>query len=362
MHMDIFNDDAFSTVSMTNALEDFEFKPHLISSMNLFEDVPIATEAVSVERRGNTLSIIPTTERGAPLPEGKRDGRNIRLFRTSRIAKGHTIQASEIQGIRAFGTEADLETMIGYVGRYEQKLVGDVELTWENMQLGAVQGKVLDADGTVIVDWFDEWGITPPAEVDFALDTAGTDVELKCRGVVRAMQDAADGNWLPGTRVIGLAGDSFFDKLTTHGSVREVYLNTQQAQALTRAFGVATRTVLQEGSYAIFDYGGILFINYRGASAFMKGEAEGAQVGKKAMGIMSKRCKFFPMNAPGVFQQAFAPGEAFDMVNTIGKKLYALMLRDRDRNFWARPEVYSYPIYICTKPEMLLKAKESAGA
>ncbi|MES0108393.1 major capsid protein [Mesorhizobium sp. M0013] len=359
MHMDIFNDDAFSAVSMTVALEDYEFKPNLIGSLNLFSEVPIATETVSVERRaGNVLSIIQTSERGAPLAEGKTDRASLRKYDTSRIAKGHTIKASEIQNMRAFGTESELETMIGYVGRYEQRLIGDVELTWENMQLGALQGKVLDADGTVIVDWFQEWGIAVPAEIDFALDTPGTDVESVCRSVIRTMTKAARGAWTIGTRVVGLAGDSFFDKLTRHKSVREVYLNTAQAQALNRAFGVATQNVLAAGSYATFDFGGILFINYRGSDDFDEGAAPGTKAG---LGIRSTKCKFFPLGANDVFQSAFAPGEAFDMVNTLGRKLYAMLIRDKDRNFWVRPEVYSYPLFICTRPEMLLTAKEKAA-
>ncbi|AZO67689.1 major capsid protein [Mesorhizobium sp. M6A.T.Cr.TU.016.01.1.1] len=359
MHMDIFNDDAFSTVSMTTALEDYEFKPNLIGSMNLFGDVPTMTDTISVERRaGNVLSIIQTSERGAPLDEGKRDRANLRKYGTSRIAKGQTIQASEIQGMRAFGTESDLETMITYVGRYEQRLIGDVELTWENMQLGALQGKVLDADGSVIVDWFDEWGIAEPAEIDFALDTAGTNVEQKCRDVIRLMMKAARGAWTMGTRVVGLCGDSFFDKLTGHVTVKQVYLNTSQAQTLSRAFGVATQSVFNAGSYAVFDYGGILFINYRGTDDFSDGAAPGTKAG---LGIRSTKCKFFPMGAPDVFQKTFAPGEAFDMVNTLGRPLYAMMIRDEKRNFWVRPEVYSYPLYICTRPEMLLTAKEKAA-
>ncbi|ESZ63510.1 MULTISPECIES: major capsid protein [unclassified Mesorhizobium] len=359
MHMDIFNDDAFSTVSMTVALEDFEFKPNLIGSMNLFEEVPIATETVSVERRaGNVLSIIQTSERGAPLAEGKRDRANLRKYDTTRIAKGHTIQASEIQNMRAFGTESELETMISYVGRYEQRLIGDVELTWENMQLGALQGKVLDADGTVIIDWFAEWGIAAPAEIDFALDTPGTNVEQKCRDVLRLMQKASKGAWTIGTRVVGLAGDAFFDKLTGHTTVKQVYLNTSQAQTLNRAFGVATQSAFSAGSYAVFDYGGILFINYRGTDDFSDAADPGT---KSGLGIKSTKCKFFPMGAPGVYQKAFAPGEAFEMVNTIGRPLYAMMIRDKDRNFWVRPEVYSYPLFICTRPEMLLTAKATAA-
>lgn len=358
MHMDIFNDDAFSAVSMTTALEDFDFKPDLIGSMNLFEDVPIATTHVSVERQGNHLALIPTTPRGAPINEGVRDRRNLRSYETSRIAKGMTMQASEIQNIRAMGTESEVETMIGYVGRYEQRLVTDVEATWENMMLGAVQGVVLDADGSVIIDWFSEFGIAKPAEIDFALDTATTDIESLCRSVIRKMIKGSKGALTAGFRIVGLCGDVFFDKLTKHKTVRETYLNMQQAQALNRSFGVATQSALGAGSYATFEYGGILFINYRGTDDFDDAAAlAGTAVGTAMLGVPSTKCKFFPMNSRGIFQKAFAPGEAWDYVNTIGKPLYSLMIRDEKRNFWVRPEVYSYPLYICSRPEILYTAR-----
>lgn len=364
MHMNIFDDDAFSAVSMTEALEDYEFKPGLIGALNLFEDVPIATEMVSVERRGNELAIIPTSERGEPIAEGKVDGRNLRAFKTTRIAKGHTLQASAIQNIRSFGSESELETMAEYVARYQGRLMGDVEMTWENMMLGAVQGRVLDSDGSVLVNWFTEWGISQPAEIDFALDTNTTNVEAKCRQVIRTMQDKASGSWTVGTRVIGLAGDSFFDKLTGHKTVRETYLNTQQAMNLNRYFGVAngSRDAFREGSYAMFDYGGILFINYKGADIFNKTAAEGSTSGKEALGIQSARCKFFPVGVRGLFQEAYAPGESWEWANTIGRRVYSMMIRDEKRNFWVRPEVYSYPLYICTRPDLLLRAKESSTA
>lgn len=364
MHMDIFNDDAFSAVTMTTAMEDYEFKPNFIGSLNLFDDIPTTTAMVSIERRGNTLAIIPTTPRGAPLPEGKLDGRTVRGFEAPRIAKGHTLQASAIEGIRSFNTEADLETMIEFVGRYERKLVGDVELTWENMMLGAVMGKVLDADGTVIVDWFAEWGISQPAEIDFALDTDTTDIEEKCREVIEVMKRNSKGAWNISTYVIGLAGKSFFNKLTKHKTIRETYLSTQQAQMLNRAMGVAAGSPFRSGTIATFEHGGITFVRYQEADNFnfTDDEATKNEKGKDGMGVQSKRCKFFPVDAPGVFQVAWAPGETFDFVNTLGRPLYSMMIRDRDRNAWVRPEVYSYPLYICTRPEMLLRAKEASGA
>lgn len=351
MHMDIFNDDAFSAVSMTEALEDIEFKPGLITSMNLFEPVPITTTHVSVEKRDDELSIIATSERGAPLEEAKRDRRNIRLFETVRIAKGDTIKASEIQNVRAFGTATELETMAEFVGRRQAKLVRDVELTWEHMALGAIRGVVVDADGTsVIENWFENWGILQPAFINFALNTATTEVELKCRAILRQMQRVSKGAFVPGSGIIGLAGDEFFDKLTTHKSVKEKYEGHAAALMLNQAFGAATQAAIGAGSFATFAHGGITFINYRGLDD-----------PNSPLNIAADECQFFPVNAENVFEVAYAPGEAMDMVNTLGRPLYSMLVRDDQRNFWVRPEVYSYPLFICKRPQMLLRAKVATG-
>ena len=67
-------------------------------------------------------------------------------------------------------------------------------------RLGAIQGIVLDADGsTLLVNWYSEWAISQAAEIDFALDTGSTDVRGKCAQVKRQMMIAAKGAWLPGT-------------------------------------------------------------------------------------------------------------------------------------------------------------------
>ncbi len=285
MHMDIFSDDAFSAVTMTEALEDYEFKPDLIGSLGLFEDIPTSTTSVSIERRGNTLQIIPTSLRGTPPLEGERDRRNLRSFETTRIAKGQTLQASEIQNLRAFGEESELEQMIAYMGRYARNLVSDVELTWENMMLGAVQGVVYDADGSVLHDWFSEWGIAKPAPFSMALDDPAFVVEGKARAVLRTLIQKSAGNWNADSYGMALCGDDFFDALTGHKSVRETFLNTSDAALLRRAFGVAgndDETLL--GSTPALAHGGIVFINYRGIDSFSDAAAPGT---KNALGIKS---------------------------------------------------------------------------
>jgi len=121
---------------------------------------------------------------------------------------------------------------------------------------------------------------------------------------------------------------------------------------LNQSFGVATQAALQSGYYAHFTYGGIVFINYRGVDDYDAAAADGTQ---RAIGIRPNEVQFFPAGARGVFQKAFSPMESFEFFNTIGRPLYSMMIRDERRDFWVRPEVYSYPIFICTRPEMLMK-------
>ncbi|WP_330167804.1 major capsid protein [Bartonella grahamii] len=353
MDMNFFKHDAFSSITMMKAIENYEFQPGLVSSLNLFEEVETSTTVVGIERRDNTLSLIQTSERGAPLAEGDREGRNLRFFKTTRIAKSDTVKSEEIQNRREFGTEDQLETAMKYIARKQKKLISEIELTWENMQLGAVQGVVLDADGSVIVDWYKEWEITPPKPIDFKLNNETTNVADNVDRVIMRMIEASKGAFSDRSRIIGLCGNEFFSKLKNHKTIRETYLNTALAQTLNSAGGGATPSAIGSGSFGSFDFAGVTFINYRSVHNYNVSAKAGT---KRAIGIKPDECQFFPVDAPGVFQKTFSPSESLDFANTVGKPLYTMLIVDHDRNAWVKPEVYSYPLYICTRPEMLFKA------
>lgn len=353
MHIDIFNDDAFSMGTLTDAIEKMPYVPQLLRTMGLFTPRPVRTELVSIESKDHTLAIIQTSERGAPLQQSKRNRRNMRHFETVRLAKSDTVKASEIQGIRAFGEETELMQAQELVAERNMKLRADLELTFEKHRLGAIQGKVLDADGSVIINWFDEWGIPVPDVIEFKLATATTDVEKLCRAILRRQQRASKGLWAPGTYTAALCGDGFFDMLTAHKTVRETYLNQAQASALRQAFGPAAQNMT--GAFATFNYGGILFINYRGVDDQDDAKIETGD-GVESIGIKGYEAKFFPVGAPGVFQVAQSPGETFETVNTLGRDVYSMLIPDRKRNAFVDLEIYSYPLFMCTRPEMLLTA------
>lgn len=337
--LDIFNQDAFKLTSMLQAIREVDYLPQRLGQMGIFTPNPVRTETVGIEKLGETLSLIKTSERGAPLDQRNTEKRNIKDFRTVRIAKGDRIMASELAGIRAFGAESELQQVQDEIMRRLSGPAGlesQVELTLENMRLGAIQGIVLDADASVIIDWYSVFDVAQPTEINFDLANASPAsgaVRKLCNQVVRAMMKAAKGVFTPATRVHALCGDAFWDDLTAHSEVRQTYLNTQQAAELRNG-----------NAYEMFNYGGITWENYRGTD-------------DGSVGIGTDKAKFFPVNAPGAFLEVFSPGERFEHIGQLGERLYPMIVPDRDRSMWADIEVYSYPLHVCTWPLMLQRAR-----
>ena len=344
--LNVFTHGAFNMTSLSTAIQQAPYAPQLLGQMSIFTPDRTRTTTIAVEEKGGVLSLIPTSQRGAPLQEGDGEKRTLRHFNTTRIARGKTLYAAEVQNIRAFGTTSELQAVQNEVAEIMNGKTGlraAVELTHEHMRLGAVQGKVLDAKGAVLYDWFDEFDIVRPAIIDFDFPSAVAEegkVRVKCNEVIRNMMRASAGAWLPGqTYAVGLCGDNFFDDLTSNAETRSTYLNQQEATDLRNEVGQA---------FGSFRYGNILFLNYRGTDD------------KSLVAISDDECQFFPVGAPDAFKAGFSPAEFLPFVNTPGQDVYAMVVPDLERQAYVRPEVYSYPLFMCTRPGMLLRAKRKA--
>jgi hypothetical protein len=339
--IDIFSGDAFNTITLTNALKKVPYKPQMLGSLGIFQPKPIRGIDIAYEKMDGALSLIQTSQRGAPLEQRGNEKRDIRVFRTRRVAKASKLRADEILGIRAFGSESELQQAQEEVMRRMTGLRDDLDLTLENMRLGAVQGIVLDANGDVLDNWFTAWGGSQPSEIDFDLDNANPAsgaVKKLCNQVIRTMARNAKGAFTPGTRVVGLCGDAFYDDLTTHPEVVKTFLNQQAANDLRENYADA---------FESFRYGGITWMNYRGTD-------DGSTVA-----VGTDKVKFFPLGANGVFDWVQAPGESFDAAQGAGEPFYALTIPDRDRNEFVEIEVKTYPLFVCARPECLLRGKRT---
>ena len=338
--MDIFNNSAFSMTSLTGAVSKVGYKPQLLGSLGIFEPMPVRSRTVFVDRRENKMRLIGTSPTGAPPKELQVDPRNAVPLKTTRLAEGFTLYAEEVQGIRAFGSETELAQVQAEYLRRMSSVRDDMDLTHEFHRLGALQGLLLDADGTsVIYNYFTEFGVTQPTVIDFDLDNATPAkgaLRKKCAEVVRGMARSAGGSFTPSTTIHALVGDAFFDDLISHVEVEKTYLNWAAAADLR-----------QDQSFQAFTFGGITWHNYRGTDD------------NSTVAIAPDEAKFFPVGAKDVFKKAMAPAEFGPYVNTLGQDTYAMNIPDRDRQAWTRGELYSYPLYFCQQPDVLRTGKRT---
>lgn len=329
--MVIFTDDAFRTVELTEAASDIDFVPGLLGELGIFEEEPLYGREFGVERKGNTLAMVPTSSLGAPPRNTPRDPRNLETFNTIRLADSFTLYAFEIQGIRDDGPDGGLlDTQIEYASRLG-KVKSQMDLTHEFHRLGALQGKLLDADGTsVIYDYFERFGIAEEAAFNFDLANQEAKLRHKCHELTRSMARSAKGAFTSATSVHALCGDEFYDNFIDHPSVQKTYENWSAAAESreNKAFGA-------------FRFGGVTWHNYRGTDD------------NSTVAIATDHVKFFPKGARGVFKKALSPAEFGPWVGTRGQENYVLNVTDKDREAWAKGEMYSYPLYMCGKPGVL---------
>lgn len=332
--MDIFKDDAFSMVELSAAVRDVSYVPQLLGSLGVFDEKGVFTRKIAIEKKGDSLSLIPTSPDGAAPRQNIQQQANIRDFRTVRLADSFTLHASEVAEMRAFGTESELKVVqVEYAERMADVRT-NMDLTHEFHRLGALQGKLLDADGTsVIYDYFDEFDIAEEAAVDFALDVATTDVRGNCHELTRDLARSAKGAFTSSTSVHALVGDGFYDDFINHPNVIRTYEGWAAAADLRKNV-----------AFEAFTFGGITWHNYRGTDD------------NSTVAIDPDEVKFFPVGAKDVFKKFMAPANEFmPFVGTKGQDVYAMNILDRDREAWAKGELYSYPLYMCVRPQALRK-------
>ncbi len=339
--LDIFNDAAFSTTSLTDAINELKFKPGRIGEMGLFSDSGVDTTTIVIEKKGDILTIVPPTPRGAPGTTIGKEKRDLRSLIIPHFEINDAIYAEEVQGVRAFGTERQLETVMMKVGQRQQTHVINFAVTEEHARMGAVKGIVIYADGSTL-NLFNEFGVTPEAEIDFDLDNAAPAegaVRKKCATLTRKMSDVLGG--VAFTGIHAFVGDNFFDDLLSHPEVRETFKGWSEAQILRDGYIGSNRS-----SYGIFEFGGIVWENYRGAN-----------IGGNTF-IESDKAHFFPTGVPGLFKTAYAPADYNDTVNTIGHRLYNKQYRmQNDKGVHLDTQMNA--LQYCTRPKVLMKGKRT---
>lgn len=335
LSMNVFTQDAFSAISLTEAVRRSQTIPGLIGSLGLFTPKPVRTRTVAVEVKSNTLNIIQTSEPGAPRTRRANNKASIVDLRVRRIEEASTITAEQLQGIRAFGSETELKSLQKEVAERQQDCIDDLSATVERLRLSCINGVLLDADDSTIYDYYSTFGFVQPAEIDFNWAARTGCKKFVANNVTRPMIRALGGFAPPGMRILALCGDDFFDDLQENGEYRDTFKNTERASKL-----------LEDTAFQSVEAWGVTWVNYRGTD----------DNSKVAIGV--DKVKFVPVGVRNLFQEAFAPAPTFSLVNTMGQEWYSRIVVDKDREEWADVEIESHRLPICTRPEALLSGNK----
>lgn len=338
--LDVFNTDAFSVVSLTDSINKIKFQPGYVGSLGLFETRSVATTTVVVEEKDGVLSLVSPSPRGGPGSTLDKTGRTARSFLVPHFEVNDAVMAEEVQGVRAWGSESETEMVMGKVAERMQVAGQSLMATQEYARVGAVKGIVTYADGSTL-NLFTEFGVSQETEIDFDLDnaspTAGA-LRKKCASALRLIATNLGGT--PFTGVRALCGDAFFDDLIAHTEVRASYLAQVEAAALRDPY-IAGGGM----SYGSFEFGGIIWTNYRGA------------VGATTF-VNTDKCHIFPVGVPGLFKTVYAPADYIETVNTMGQPMYAKQY-GMPNGKGVHLDTQMNSLEYCTRPKALLLGKRT---
>jgi hypothetical protein len=326
----------FTTAEISAAINVVPNTYGRINELNLMPVRGVTMPDIALEEQNGSLALIPTEQYGGPGTVGRVGKRKVRTFRIPKLVHDEAVSPQEVQGIRAFGTNEQA----GLAALLNQRLTtarGKHDITLEYHRMGALQGVIMDADGsTPIYNLFTEFGITEKS-VDFVLGTAGTEIRDKCMEVVRHVEDNLLGDVMQ--RVHALVSPEFFDKLVRHAKVKEAFANYQEA---AQRIGGDMR----KG----FTFGGITFEEYRGAAT--------NTAGTSTKFITANDGRAFPVGTTQTFATFAGPADFNEAVGTIGQLYYAKTL---EAKFGRGYEIHtqSNPLPMCMRPAVLVKLTTS---
>jgi hypothetical protein len=325
--LDIFNNDAFSLQSLSQAMVDLPYTPTRIGDLKLFKESGMSTTSLSIERVGRTLKLVQSAQRGSQGKPIENNKRKLISINAVHLPERGAVYADEVQNVRAFGSESELQTVQGVVNEQLEQMKMNLDVTMEWHRIGAIKGEVLDADGTsVLLNMFDTFNLVQQTH-DLVLDSDSTKVKIKVVEAKRKLETALGGIMYRGLRAF--CSNEFFDALVGHPAVAKAYDLWLDGQ------------FLREDQRGGFPFCGVQWEEYRGgvgATSFIEDNA----------------CYLVPEGVPGMFITKFAPADYMETVNTIGLPYYVkqeMMKMGKGVEF----EGQSNPISINTRPDAVIK-------
>lgn len=352
--LDIFNQDSFSAASLTEGIYLVPNTYGRINQLGLFRPEPIATRNGVLVVENGVLNLLPTRPVGGPASLGTRGKQKPLPFYVLHIPHDDAVLTSDVQNMLALGqftggglsSPGSLETVQGFLDRKLITMRAKHAITLENLRMGALKGRVLDYDGSVLLDLFQMFNVTEQV-VDFVLGTSTTDVLGKCQDVTGYMEDNLLGETMTG--VHALCSPEWFRKLVSHASVKDAYKYYQSGPQ-----------ILREDVRKGFTFGGITFEEYRGSASYL--QEDGTRTAPQRF-IPAGDVRFFPLGTTDTFVNYWCPPDFWGAVNqapnAADAEVFVAPLEPMEFGKGMKIHTESNPLPLVKRPALLVRGTTS---
>ncbi len=313
----------------TTAINQKDNVPGRIQALGLFNEKGIPTTDIAIEFKKGIVELVQSSLRGGNPQYAGEEKREIVKLQTTHLLQAVSVIADEFQNLRPFGDSSYEDQVQDFLLYKLESLKNNNEATFEYQRAGALVGKVLDKDGSVILDIHKEFGLEPVIdELDLSLGTTKKQIRAIKKKAKEALKVSNISRW------VALCGPTFFDSLEGADDVRESFLRFREGE------------VLRQDNDAI-QYASVVWEEY---DAF---------VGDTKF-IEEDEAILVPV-VDGLCITRFAPADYVDTVDTMGVPHYARAEAKRmNRGFDL--ECQSNPISLVTVPDAVRRIKLTASA
>lgn len=329
--MKFANNSAFTTQSLTAAINNIAVTPTQIRDLGIFEPQYGNKITAMIEWKNGALSIVKNAERG------KLDGepidvssRHVEYFAATHLPVFDTILAEDYQGVRAFGAD-ELTNLKNVITERQADAKFKIEMTREHLMLGALQGKILDKDGTVIHDLYAKFGLGKQKEIAWELGNTNTKVGEKMDKTLSDLRKNFKGALVTGW--VALCGSEFLTKLKYHQSIEPLYTRYRDGAAYRESNGINPIEL---------EHNGVKFIEYTG------------DFGTNGAKIATNKAILLPIGRK-LYTEYFAPADISSAVNTKALPYYTTMDKlggEHDMGYTLRSQ--SNPLPIALRPDLIV--------
>lgn len=327
--MPLSSNNAFGLQAMTQAINRLPATPTIIRALNIFKPKNLTTTYVRVEGKDGALSLVPAVPRGAPGDTLAPENRNIQNFDLLHLPKTETVMADDVQNLREFGSNKAV-TVATVVNDKLARMKADIEMTREYLMLGALQGKIVNADGqSTLVDIYRRFGLTRKQHA-WALNTKTTNVGKLIDETKNELKKNQKGEAISGW--ICLCSPEFMQALVYHDSVAKIYERYQDG-----------KTYREGNTNVEFEHKGIKFVQYD------------HDFGNNVK-IKDGEAILLPAGTRETFAEFFAPANYSETVNTVAMPYYAKREPMKFGKGWEL-EAQSNPLPLVMRPELVSTLK-----